>query len=300
VGGVTAWAKIPEALLEDRRVGDRAQRVYGVLRRYGTTPEDCHPSHATIAARLGGPKPASKRSVNGWVAELEAAGWIRRAPRRTAAGDWDSNGYHVYDEPQGVRAEQRVPTRQPARTYAPGTAGGTRQPARGVRAEERAKREPVEREPKNENPPYPPAASKSVVALHGGRGGMPATFDDFWLAYPRKQSRGPARHAWVQATRRAAPDEIVAGARRYAADPNRVDRYTVAPARWLEEERWADGPLPDRNPNESLARLNRMAEAIDAGADPFAWTPEQPSISSASSPPTGGPSFLPSPRSSGS
>ena len=38
----------------------------------------------------------------------------------------------------------------------------------------------------------------------------------------------------------------------YAADPNRDPTFTPAPARWLEEERWADDPLPPRKlaPNE--------------------------------------------------
>src|SRR5690606_19428118 len=43
-------------------------------------------------------------------------------------------------------------------------------------------------------------------------------FDEFWAAYPRRVGKGAARKAWAKATKKAAPEEIIAGARRYAAD----------------------------------------------------------------------------------
>jgi hypothetical protein len=282
------FAKVPAELISDTRVTPAGVRVFACLHRYGTTPDKCYPSVKEVAKGSAMSRAAATRALT----SLEAAGWITRHPRK-ARGLQTSSGYALYPSPRshgGSDTSQRWLTSEPAGGSSASHKGGS--PASH------------EREPLNEShltkTPLPPAADAPVVALHGGRGGMPATFDDFWLAYPRKQSRGPARHAWVQATRRASPDEIVAGAQRYAADPNLVVRYAPAPARWLEEERWADGPLPDRNPNESLARLNQMADAIDAGADFFTWTPEQPSISSGSSPRTGAASSLPRRSSSGS
>jgi hypothetical protein len=38
----------------------------------------------------------------------------------------------------------------------------------------------------------------------------------------------------------------LAGARRYAEDPNRHPSYTANAATWLNAERWLDEPLPDR------------------------------------------------------
>jgi hypothetical protein len=40
---------------------------------------------------------------------------------------------------------------------------------------------------------------------------------------------------------------ILAGAKRYAADPNREDEFTAHPSTWLNQDRWLDGPLPQRS-----------------------------------------------------
>ena len=65
--------------------------------------------------------------------------------------------------------------------------------------------------------------------------------------YPRRQGRGAARKAWNAAIRKAQPLEIIAGAQRFADDPNREPAYTPHPSTWLNQERWADDPLPRRN-----------------------------------------------------
>jgi hypothetical protein len=49
--------------------------------------------------------------------------------------------------------------------------------------------------------------------------------------------------------RAATPQQILLGAERYRNDPNRDERYTLEPARWLREERWDDAPLPPRHAN---------------------------------------------------
>jgi hypothetical protein len=69
----------------------------------------------------------------------------------------------------------------------------------------------------------------------------------FWDAYPRKVGKRAARQAWDKALRRGVdPAAIVAGARRYAADPNRDDQYTAHPTTWLNGDRWEDEPEPAR------------------------------------------------------
>jgi len=85
-------------------------------------------------------------------------------------------------------------------------------------------------------------------------------FDEFWSAWPedRRQGIGAARVAF----RRAALGEgrmhegptdvtaILAGVRRFASDPNLPTgpeaRFIPQAATWLNQERWEDGPLPDR------------------------------------------------------
>ena len=78
-------------------------------------------------------------------------------------------------------------------------------------------------------------------------------FGLFWNAYPRKLSVVSSRQAWAIAVSKVDPKIIVEAARRYAEDPNRDPSYTPSPARWLENERWCDDPLPPRkiNPDEA-------------------------------------------------
>lgn len=72
-------------------------------------------------------------------------------------------------------------------------------------------------------------------------------FDRFWTAYPRKTAKGAARKAWPRAVKAAGdPELIIAGATRYAADPNRDQRYTAHASTWLNAERWGDEPEPPR------------------------------------------------------
>ncbi|AHH22084.1 hypothetical protein NONO_c73280 [Nocardia nova SH22a] len=89
----------------------------------------------------------------------------------------------------------------------------------------------------------PPAAASKPNAPQG--------FDDFWNAYPRRQAKGAAIKAWAKAVKRASPREIVDGASRFAADPNRDPAFTAMPATWLNADRWDDDPLPSRPGNVS-------------------------------------------------
>lgn len=102
-------------------------------------------------------------------------------------------------------------------------------------------------------------------------------FDEFWAAYPRRVGKGAARKAWAKATKKAAPEEIIAGARRYAADPRRQSadiRYTAHPSTWLNAERWTDEiepapTAPAGDPHQQAANdwMNRAlarARARDA------------------------------------
>lgn len=68
-------------------------------------------------------------------------------------------------------------------------------------------------------------------------------FDDFWRAYPAKKGKPAARKAWDRAVKRAAPEAIIAGAHRYAADPDRDPSFTKWPQGWLNEDRWEDEPV---------------------------------------------------------
>jgi hypothetical protein len=83
----------------------------------------------------------------------------------------------------------------------------------------------------------------------------PDGFEEFWAAYPLHVGKPDARKAFQRAVRRgASPEEITAGAMRYAAardrEPDPVARYkfTANPARWLNAGRWEDDPAPQPSP----------------------------------------------------
>jgi len=70
-------------------------------------------------------------------------------------------------------------------------------------------------------------------------------FDKFWTLYPRQQGRGKAKEAFIKAVSDVGLGPVMSGVERYANDPNLPDpQFVPLPATWLNQERWADGPLP--------------------------------------------------------
>lgn len=211
----------------------------------------CFPGQATLARQTE----LGERTVRRLLAELEADGWLRRERRQRANGSRTSDRiYLVPDgpataagnprpEPDPLPAADGRPTGQPVSPL-PATAAGPPEP-------------PVE--PPAEPPdlghvrgqlalvadPTPAALPPPAHVLGSDRD---VWFARFWELYPRKVAKGAARTAWAAALRRgkARPEEIIAGAERYAADPNRDPAYTAHPATWLNAERWGDEPEPDR------------------------------------------------------
>lgn len=95
-------------------------------------------------------------------------------------------------------------------------------------------------------------------------------FSDFYAIYPRKMKRVDAQKAWGSAIKRADPETILAGARRYAADPNLPGKEFIPyPATWLRAGSWDDEPLPPRPEHRqtnglSDAQWQRAYERADA------------------------------------
>jgi hypothetical protein len=94
----------------------------------------------------------------------------------------------------------------------------------------------------------------------------PDEFIDWYLEYPRKEARAAAERAYTKARKTATAEQLVAGAIRYAQDPNREAQYTKLPATWLNSGCWEDGPLPARGqqqkPTGSQLRLQAGYELL--------------------------------------
>lgn len=72
----------------------------------------------------------------------------------------------------------------------------------------------------------------------------PDQFEEFWVTWPRKDSKAEAKKAWAKAIRATDPNVIIAAARAYSESPYRPERqYVPHAATWLNQRRWED-PLP--------------------------------------------------------
>ena len=72
-----------------------------------------------------------------------------------------------------------------------------------------------------------------------------ALFDEFWKEYPKKLDKARARRTFKSALTRANFEDIIAGAIRYANDPNLPElQFIKHPTTWLNADAWENGPLP--------------------------------------------------------
>lgn len=133
----------------------------------------------------------------------------------------------------------------------------------------------------------PPVTLAPVTGEQGNRGteeqskktspakpnAIPDEFIDWYLEYPRKESKGVAEKAYAKARKLATAEQLVEGAIRYREDPNREPSFTKMPATWLNAKCWEDGPLPERGgvtkPSGSDRRLQAgfdlLQQTRDAG-----------------------------------
>lgn len=104
------------------------------------------------------------------------------------------------------------------------------------------------------------------------------TFADFYAAYPRREARRKAEQAWASAIKRASPQAILDGLRRFRFNPDR--RYVPMPATWLNQDRWADNqPLPGTAPpgaGEPRPAGQLSRQHVDEVLGPDSWQPPAP------------------------
>lgn len=196
---------------------------------------------------------------------------------------------HDYDEHQDTKEEIEA---RSARNKAAGQKGGlakakrrAKQPASDSLSESLPETE-TETETKEQQKTdllTPAGASETALSLIEPEpveaepvrsASYPQAFEDWWQHYPRKAGKRKAFAAWVRARRRASDEQLIAGARRYAADPNREDQFTKYPEGWLNRDGWLDAPLPDRNPARLPDRPRQDAKV--AGFAAFGETPSAP------------------------
>lgn len=113
-------------------------------------------------------------------------------------------------------------------------------------------------------------------------------FDLFWKYYPIKVGKAAALKAWLKAIKIESADEILAGAIRYADDPNRHPSFTAHAATWLNAHRWNDSALPPRvlTPEERRERdlIESRAKSEKERAETLKWQEEQQKIQASAVP----------------
>lgn len=74
-------------------------------------------------------------------------------------------------------------------------------------------------------------------------------FTRFWEIYPRKEGKGVARLSFIKAVQKLKGDyeTLLLRVRDYANDPNLPEKQFIPhPSTWLNQERWEDDTLPQR------------------------------------------------------
>ncbi|MFV2143208.1 helix-turn-helix domain-containing protein [Isoptericola sp. G70] len=225
------YTRVPNRVLLDPSLSPTAKTVYAALASHvsngGTT---CWPGGATLAKEAG----VSRRSVTNALAALKAAGLVTWTTRtRDGSFEKDSNLYTLPLQGALGKAADAAPMARGAVPTAGDALGVGHEVPEGMA---RGAQELDEVNKTHLNQTKEPDRALGAV-----------TFEDFWAAYPVKASYRTARVSWRQAVEKTSPDVILEAARRHAADPNRVERYTRNPHRWLDEEGWQDGPSRSRD-----------------------------------------------------
>lgn len=221
------FSVLPEWVL-DADISDRALRLYAVLARYVNRQGRAFPGRPRLAERLR----CSVDSVDRAMVELVDLGAVVKRPRVRDNGTLTSNSYWLRrDQPGAEEAEVAAPPR-------PGVAAPPRPPSRTPAAGRNENQRTRASREHSSAPPEPsvpePLRLVSVAETSCDR------FTEFWSVYPRRVARGDAEKAWKAALKKAKPDTIIDGARRYGSVPGREMHYTAYPASWLRAERWTD------------------------------------------------------------
>ncbi|HMJ79251.1 MAG TPA: helix-turn-helix domain-containing protein [Iamia sp.] len=242
------WAKRTRAGSANRKL------LLLILADYADENWSCFPGQRLLAdqTELG------ERTVRRILSEMETDGLFRREHRQRADGSRTSDRFILAgveaEKAQDPTGQPRQPTGQPRQSNRPAVAG--REPTGDPQVEPQGS-------------PLPPAGQLALVSDHPPpvvRRDDSLTlvgFDAFWRVFPRKAGKLAAQQAWAKAVRRANAADIIAGAERYAADPNREDRFTKYPEGWLNAGMWADDPFPDRTPSPRAGTGGRMATGLN-------------------------------------
>lgn len=186
-----------------------------------------------------------------------------------APGGYRLHDYHEYQPSAEMVLEKRRSISE-ARSAAGRLGGRSTQERRSGEANKQpennppSKQEPSCRTVREANVKPQPQPQVFASNEANTRSAPKSAFDRFWSAYPRRVERKRAEAAFAKAVRQTDPEAIIAGAERYAADPNRVPEFTKHPSTWLNGGCWDDEPLPPRSSGTTANRNGAVIASVGA------------------------------------
>jgi hypothetical protein len=246
------FAAVPNWMIRDTTISTYAIAVYAALASHSGRG-GIHPSHDTLANEAR----CSERTVRSALDELRALGVVE-SRRRTARAGRASNSYTLHPNGREVPAPHAATSVEVPAADDRGSGTTCRQ----VPAPRAGEEEPLEEEPVKKSPLPPAGVSRDEVAVSGA-----GSFESFYAAYPRHVGRAAAERAFAKAVKVATAEAIIAGAKRFAADPNLPPKeeaqFIPHPASWLNAGRWDDDPLPPRGRGRGQEQQQQGLALID-------------------------------------
>ncbi len=243
---------VPHWVLFHPELSALAVRLYLALRRHADAKGDCFPSRQRLAKLLGVSVPTLDRARK----QLVAVGAVEMKQRRATDDRWLTTLYRVHWHPR--KETFLAPCNDSFQ------AGNETDALTHTHLSSQTQDQDLDRQTSGSPVGSTGVSASLTPARVPPQGGKPprvaqgTSFDEFWQAYPRKVGKRAAREAYDQATREADPAVILAGAQRYAADPNREAQFTPHPTTWLRQGRWEDDPLPPRKAAQQTGGARRM------------------------------------------
>ncbi len=258
---------IPHSFIRtDQPLSPTAQVVFLHLADRADEHGYCYPSLKRLAFECG---VKSTHTIIKGINELVDRGYITKETRHLENGGSTSNRYYV--TPYAVDDDEAKTARRGRKDYTP-----TTQNVHAPSAKSAHKEEPSEEEPFKENQlsiPLTPQGGMSdspIIDIPINQPTEPTytptadeysqSFENWWAVYPKHEAKRTAYRAYKAARKRTTDMVLLAGAQKYAADPNREAAYTKNASTWLNGDCWNDKPLP---PRQSGYR-NKAQERYDA------------------------------------
>lgn len=218
------FTTIPNDVLRDNRLTLKARGLLSLLMSHKV-------GWVVSIESLARENPEGKAAIRSAVNELEECGYLKRELLHSENGTFAGYDYVLEFEPS---FDNQTPSCDYPTTGYPTTGYPTTD----------------NRTPKN-TIPKKTIEKKTIEEDTSSRkrdgAGYTPEFLRFWEAYPRKQDKGAAFKAWKKIPSNEYT-AVMAGAHRYAADPNRVPQYTKHASSWLNARAWEDEtPLPARH-----------------------------------------------------